>query len=107
MDAHRIIGAITGGGLAQQNRLLKLDTPLSNNALIPHRVLGQSSIGRDYLFMVDCVSTSNDVELKTLISQPVTLWIQQTDKSYAPHHGYVHTARKLGADGDLHSMVCG
>lgn len=100
MDAHRIIGAITGG-LAQQNRLLKLDTPLSNNILIPHRVLGQSSIGRDYLFMVDCVSTSNELQLKALISQPVTLWIQQTDKSYAPHNGYVHTARKLGADGGL------
>ncbi|TRY22507.1 type VI secretion system tip protein VgrG, partial [Geobacillus sp. LEMMJ02] len=55
----------------------------------------------DYLFMIDCVSTSNDVQLKTLISQPITLWIQQTDKTYLPHHGYVHTARKLGVDGGL------
>lgn len=64
MDAHGVIGAITGG-LAQQERLLKLDTPLGSNVLIPHRVYGQSRIGRDYLFMIDCVSTSNDVQLKT------------------------------------------
>ncbi|MDN7643788.1 type VI secretion system Vgr family protein [Burkholderia cenocepacia] len=100
MDAHSMIGALTGG-LIQQERLLKLDTPLGSNVLIPHRVFGQSRIGRDYLFMVDCVSTSNDVQLKALISQPITLWIQQTDKSYLPHHGYIHTARKLGVDGGL------
>ncbi|WP_321932318.1 phage late control D family protein, partial [Paraburkholderia guartelaensis] len=43
------------------------------------------------------------IELKTLIAQPVTLWLQQTDQSYLPHHGYVHTARRLGADGGLTS----
>ncbi|WP_256737829.1 phage late control D family protein, partial [Paraburkholderia fungorum] len=26
----------------------------------------------------------DNIELKTLIAQPVTLWIQQTDQSYAP-----------------------
>jgi type VI secretion system secreted protein VgrG len=97
MDA---IGAITGG-LSQQGRLLKLDTPAGHNALLPHRVAGCSRIGRDFLFQLDCVSTSGDVQLKTLIGQSVTLWIQQADRSYLPHHGYVHTARRLGADGTL------
>ncbi|MFM0591732.1 type VI secretion system Vgr family protein [Paraburkholderia dilworthii] len=100
MDARGMSGMITGG-LSQQDRLLKLDTPAGANALLPHRVAARSRIGRDYLFMVDCVSTSGDVELKTLIAQAVTLWIQQTDGSYLPHHGYVHTARRLGADGGL------
>lgn len=59
MDAHSMIGAITAG-LARQERLLKLDTPLGSNALIRHRAYGQSRIGRDYLFMIGCVSTSND-----------------------------------------------
>ncbi|NYH16284.1 type VI secretion system Vgr family protein [Paraburkholderia bryophila] len=95
-------GAITGG-LSQQGRLLKLDTPAGNNVLLPHRVTGRSRIGRDFFFMLDCVSTSGDVELKTLIAQAVTLWMQQTDGSYLPHHGYVHTARRLGADGTLTS----
>ena len=39
MDAHGVIGAITGG-LAQQERLLKLDTPLGNNVLIPIGYMG-------------------------------------------------------------------
>ncbi|MBB5547005.1 type VI secretion system tip protein VgrG [Paraburkholderia fungorum] len=100
MGAREAIGAIKGG-LSQQDRLLKLDTPAGNNVLLPHRVIGQSRIGRDYLFMLDCVSTSGDVQLKTLIAQAVTLWIQQTDSTYLPHHGYVHMARRLGSEGSL------
>lgn len=106
MGTRDIIGAITGG-LSQQGRLLKLDTPAGPNVLLPHRLTGRSRIGRDYLFLLDCVSTSSDVQLKTLISQAVTLWIQQADGSYLPHHGYVHTARRLGADGSLTSYQLG
>ena len=36
-----------------------------------------------------------------LIAQPITLWIQQSDKSYQPHNGYVHTVRRLGSNGGL------
>jgi len=106
MGTRDIVGAITGG-LSQQDRLLKLDTPAGQNVLLPHRVTGRSRIGRDYLFLLDCVATSSDVQLKTLISQAVTLWIQQADGSYRPHHGYVHTARRLGADGGLTSYQLG
>lgn len=96
-------GAIAeiAGGLLQQDRLLKLDTPAGTNTLLPHRVTGRSRIGRDFLFTLDCVSTSGNIELKTLIAQGVTLWIQQTDGSYLPHHGYVHLVRRLGSDGGL------
>lgn len=101
MGAHdATTGAITAG-LSQQDRLLKLDTPAGNDVLLPQRLIGRSRIGRDYLFVLDCVSTSGDIPLKTLIAQPVTLWIQQTDGSYLPHHGYVHMARRLGSEGNL------
>ena len=102
MGAQDIIGAITGG-VAQSDRLLKLDTPLGNSTLVPQRVVGHSRISRHYEFTVDLVSTSGTIELKTLIAQPVTLWIQQTDKSYHPHHGYVNIARRLGSDSGLTS----
>ena len=88
-------------GLVQSSRLVKLDTPLGNNVLLPQRVVGHSRIGRDGLFTVDALSTSDSIELKTLIAQPVTLWILQSDQSYLPHHGYVHTAARLGSDGSL------
>ncbi|PRY06121.1 type VI secretion system Vgr family protein [Paraburkholderia sp. BL25I1N1] len=106
MGAQDIIGAITGG-LVQSDRLLKLDSSLDNNILLPQRVVGHSRIGRHYDFTADVVSTSGTIELKTLIAQPITLWIQQTDKSYLPHHGYVHTARRLGSDSGLTSYQIG
>jgi len=106
MGAQDMIGAITGG-LIQSDRLLKLDTALGNNVLVPQRVVGHSRIGRHFEFTVDVVSTSDTVELKTLIAQPVTLWVQQTDRSYLPRHGYVHTARRLGSDTGLTSYQIG
>lgn len=100
MGAQDLISSIAAG-LIQSSRLLKLETPLGDNVLLPQRVVGCSRIGRDSGFRIDVVSTNENIELKQLISQPVTLWIQQTDQSYLPHHGYVHTARRLGADGGL------
>jgi type VI secretion system secreted protein VgrG len=106
MKAQGTTATLTGG-LVQTDRLLKLDTSLGNNVLVPQRVVGHSRIGRHYEFTVDVVSTSDAIELKTLIAQPVTLWIQQTDQSYLPHHGYVHTARRLGSDSGLASYQIG
>lgn len=87
---------------AQFSRLVKLDTPLGADWLIPLQVKGTSRLGRDYEFIVDAVSARGDrVKLKALIGQAVTLWIQQTDGSYLPHHGYVHQFSRLGSDGPL------
>ncbi|MGF6993828.1 type VI secretion system Vgr family protein [Paraburkholderia sp. GAS32] len=106
MGAQDIIAAIKGG-LLQSDRLLKLDTQLGTNVLLPQRLSGHSGLGRDYEIILDTVSTNANIELKTLIAQPVTLWVQQTDESYAPHHGYVHTARRLGSDSAITSYQIG
>jgi type VI secretion system secreted protein VgrG len=95
------LAATISAGINQTERLLKLDTPLGADALVPQRVIGKSRVGRNFEFAVDAVSLRDSLELKTLIAGPVTLWIQQTDKTYLPHHGYVHTARRLGSDGGL------
>ncbi len=88
------------GGLIQQDRLLKTDVPsLPDNALVPRRAVTYSELGRDFSITLDMVSAANDIELKTLIAQRMTLWIQQADKSYLPINGYIHTARRLGAEG--------
>ncbi|MEW9016850.1 type VI secretion system tip protein TssI/VgrG [Burkholderia sp.] len=100
MNMQNTIAALRGG-LLQQDRLLKLDTPLGANVLTVQRAVGRSRIGRAYEFTLDVLSTDSDVELKKLIAQPVTLWIQQGDLGYRPINGYVHTARRLGADGGL------
>lgn len=54
MGAQDIIGAITGG-LNQSDRLLRLDTTLGSNVLVPQRVVGHSRIGRHLEFTVDAV----------------------------------------------------
>jgi type VI secretion system secreted protein VgrG len=100
MNPHELRSALLTG-LVQHERLIKLDTPLGPDVLLPNRAKGHSRLGRHFEFTVDTVSVSDSVELKRLIAQPVTLWIQQADQSYAPHHGYVHRARRLGSDGGL------
>ncbi len=106
MGAQDIVGAITGG-LTQTGRLLKLDTPLGADVLLPQRALGFAALGRDSAFTVDVISSRDGIELKSLIAQSVTLWIQQSEQTYRPHHGYVHTARRLGSDSALTSYQIG
>ncbi|RQR56332.1 type VI secretion system tip protein VgrG [Burkholderia sp. Bp9125] len=92
------------GGLIQQDRLLKTDIPsLPDNALVPRRAVTYSELGRDFIVTLDMASTAGDIELKDLIAQPATLWIQQANKSYRPINGFIHTARRLGADGSVSS----
>ena len=106
MGAQDLVSSITRG-VSQTGRLLELDSPLGTNVLLPQRLVGHSCLGRHYDFTLDAISTSGDIELKKLIAQPVTLWIQQTDQSYAPHNGYVHSARRLGSDSALTSYQLG
>ncbi|NIF70518.1 type VI secretion system tip protein VgrG [Burkholderia sp. Ap-962] len=88
------------GGLIQQDRLVKTDVPtLPDNALIPRRAVTYSELSGDFNVTLDMVSTASDIELKSLIAQPMTLWIQQANKSYLPINGYIHTARRLGSEG--------
>lgn len=91
-------------GLSQENRLIKLDTSLGPDVLLPQRVIAHEKLGRTYQYTVDCLSLEHDIELKQLIAQPVTLWVRQTDRGYLPVHGYVHTIKKLGSDGQF--IVC-
>ncbi|WP_412022787.1 type VI secretion system Vgr family protein [Burkholderia cepacia] len=86
--------------------MLKLETTLGANTLVPLRATGWSKIGRDYRWTVDVASTRDDIALLSLMHQPITLWIQQTtapfsNSTYRPIHGFVHRAGILGADGEL------
>jgi type VI secretion system secreted protein VgrG len=87
--------------IGQQNRLLKLDTILGEDAFLPQRMIAHERLGRTYEYTVDCLSVRDDIELKKLIAQPITLWVQQTDRRYLPIHGYVNMVKRLGNDGQL------
>ncbi|WP_332112569.1 type VI secretion system Vgr family protein [Burkholderia sp. IMCC1007] len=86
--------------------MLKLDTPLGANMLIPIRAKGWAKLGRDYRWTVDVASIRDDIALLSLMHQPITLWIQQAsapffNSTYRPVHGFVHRAGILDSDGDL------
>lgn len=102
MGAQDILSVLQTAG-SQSGRLLKLDTVLGPDVLLPQRSVGHSRIGSDISFIIDVVALNDAVELKSLIATPITLWIQQTDSTYSPISGYVHTARRLGSDGQLTS----
>jgi type VI secretion system secreted protein VgrG len=89
------------GGVSQESRLLKLDTPLGPDTLLPQRVSARDRITVGYDYVVDLLSLDPNIELKLLIAQKVTLWVLQVDGTYLPVNGFVHTIKKLGSDGHL------
>ncbi len=100
--AIKALEQLLGARYTQYERLVKLDTPIGKDALVPLYVKFKARLGRNFEVVVDALSTSGDsIQFKTLLMQPVTLWIQQTDGNYLPIHGYVQRARRLGSDGSV------
>ncbi|MVW62426.1 type VI secretion system tip protein VgrG [Massilia sp. NEAU-DD11] len=87
--------------IGQQDRLLKLTVGLGKDILLPQRVVAHERLGRSYEYAIDVISIRDDIDLKNLIAHPVTLWVKQVNRSYLPISGYVHTAMRLGSDGEL------
>lgn len=89
-------------GYSQFGRLIRLDTPLGNDWLVPMYVKGSARLGGNVEFTVDAVSAHGEkIKLSALVLKPVTLWIQQNDGTDMPIHGYVQHARRLGSDGPM------
>ncbi|KVH72220.1 Rhs element Vgr protein [Burkholderia ubonensis] len=101
MSGEGLLKALRGGH-AQFDRIVKLDTPLGDDWLVPLYVKIHARLGRNFEVIVDASSVVGDrIKLNALILQPVTLWIRQTDGGYLPIHGYVQRARRLGSDGSV------
>lgn len=56
-------------GIGQESRLLKLDTPLGSDTLLPQRVHAVDRVSNGFDYTVDVLSLDHDVELKQLIAQ--------------------------------------
>jgi len=95
------LAALNQALIGQHNRLLKLTTVLGDDVLLPQRVLAHERLGRSYEYTIDMVCIRDDIELKKLIAKPVTLWLQQADRSYLPITGFAYTVKRLGSDGQL------
>ncbi len=99
-------------GPSQNQRLLRLHTPLGPNVLLAERMQGTETIGprapgsaasAGFKFEVLALSTNAHLQLKDLIGQPVRLDLltQQSRTVLRPFHGHVTSFALLGSDGGL------
>jgi type VI secretion system secreted protein VgrG len=99
-------------GPSQNQRLLRLHTPLGPNVLLAERMQGTETIGprgpsglagAGFKFEVLALSTNAHLQLKDLIGQPVRLDLltQQSRAVLRPFHGHVTAFALLGSDGGL------
>lgn len=99
-------------GPNQNQRLLRLHTPLGPNVLLAERLLGTETIGprapgvspaAGFKFEVLALSTNAHLRLKDLIGQPVRvdLLTGQSLAALRPFHGHVTSFALLGSDGGL------
>lgn len=87
--------------ITQHRRLLQLDSPLGPDILLPQRLIATERLNHGYEVTLDLLATRTGIALEQLIAQPVTLWIRQHEGDTLPWHGYVHTAKRLGGDGEI------
>ncbi|MEY2894201.1 MAG: type secretion system secreted protein VgrG, partial [Pseudomonadota bacterium] len=97
-------------GPTQNQRLLRLHTPLGPNVLLAERMLGSETLGpwapggvAGFKFELLALSTNAHLSLKDLIGQPVRLDLltQQSATVLRPFHGHVTAFALLGSDGGL------
>ncbi|WP_374587955.1 type VI secretion system Vgr family protein, partial [Ideonella dechloratans] len=87
--------------LEETERLITLRTALPALNLVATRLVMREAEGQGFELILDAVSTSAYLSLKTLIGEQMTVGLRQADGTYAPWHGYVTEAAQLGSDGGL------
>ena len=109
-----IIAALSGSP-TQNNRLLKLHTPLGADVLLAERLDGVEAVGpcagaapAGLRLVVHALSVNAHIDLKQLIGQPVLveLLTQASRTALRPWHGHITQAALVGSDGgDRKSVV--
>jgi len=101
--------SLFSGAPAQTDRLLRLHTPLGDDALVAERLEAMECIGPDadapagYRLVVHVLAIDAHVELKQLIGQGVCIELltQQSRTELRPWHGHVTSVAMVGSDGGL------
>ncbi len=89
--------------LTQENRILRLTTPLGADRLVAECLRGEEALSRPYQLTVAALSADAAISLKSLLGQPVLLELMTAASrdQLRPFHGHVTALRMLGADGGL------
>jgi type VI secretion system secreted protein VgrG len=84
---------------SQQDRPMKITTPLGEDVLLLERFDGKEQISQPFEFHCHMVSTSKSLDIKSLMRQNVTVLLRLADhKTYRPINGMVRSARQLELD---------
>jgi type VI secretion system secreted protein VgrG len=86
----------------QDQRLISLqlgDGAAWGQQLLPQRVTGSEGICQAYRYQIECLSSSGDLELKSLLGLPVVLSIANANGDAIERCGVVSQAQLLGSDG--------
>ncbi|AXV79153.1 MULTISPECIES: type VI secretion system Vgr family protein [Ralstonia solanacearum species complex] len=88
----------------QANRLLRLETPLGPNVLLPERLDAAEHLDNGgFRLALTALSDDADLDPARLLGQPVRLDLltQQSRSTLRPFHGHVTQFEQLGANGGL------
>lgn len=91
------------GAVSQNERLLRLVTPLGSDTLLAERLSGDEAIGpcehAGLRFTLHALSTDIALDMTRLIGQPVLLQLEQADASLRAWHAHVTRVAQEGSDG--------
>lgn len=86
--------------LTQDNRPIKVKTPLGKDVLLLERFDGKEVLSQPFEFHLHMISLSKALDLEALIKKPITLYVQLPDNSIKYRHinGLCRGARMLELD---------
>ncbi|MCY7315843.1 MAG: type VI secretion system tip protein VgrG, partial [Rubrivivax sp.] len=105
MSLYQQLLAALSGAPSQNERLIRLRTPLGADVLLAERISLQEHIGPAAAtatgFRCEVIALAADahIELKTLLGQPALIELEQADASLRPWHGHITQAALIGSDG--------
>lgn len=82
----------------QQDRPIKVTTPLGEDVLLLEKFEGDEAISRPFEFRLHMVSTQKNLAIENLINQGITVEVRLPSGEYRPIHGICKSARQLELD---------
>jgi type VI secretion system secreted protein VgrG len=107
MSLYQQLLAALSGTPTQNERLIRLRTPLGAEVLLAERVSLQEHIGpgtqtqAGFRAEVIALAADTHIELKRLIGQPALIELELADGSTRPWHGHITGFALIGSDGGL------
>ena len=100
---HGLLRQLSLSDFSQRDRLLRLATPLGQDALLVECVRGEEGLSHGFSFAISALSVDANLSLKSLIGQPALLQLMTAHSRdvLRPFHGHVTAVEHSGADGGL------